>query len=67
MSAMSRIARAAEKRADMLRARVRKRLAATLPGVTLSEEGDRIVLSGSGLVRRWIGRDDLRDWREMEP
>jgi len=57
---------AAEARADALRARVRARIAAALPGVTMREESDRVVVSGRDLLRRWIGRDDLRDWREEE-
>ncbi|HEX7820321.1 MAG TPA: hypothetical protein VF463_06850 [Sphingobium sp.] len=68
MSAVvERVRKAAEARAAMLRERVRARIAAALPGVTLREEGDRIMVSGRGLVRRWVARDELRDWREIEP
>lgn len=58
---------AAEARADALRLAVRARIARALPGATIREEGDRVEVSGHGLVRRWLARDDLRDWREVEP
>ncbi|MCE7798650.1 hypothetical protein LWE61_19135 [Sphingobium sufflavum] len=64
---MARVAMAAEARAERLRERVRARIAAALPGATVRREGDRIVARGRGLVRRWVARDDLRDFREMEP
>lgn len=57
---------AAEARADALRAEIRARIAAALPGVVLSEEGDRIRISGRALVRRWTAQDDLRDLRERQ-
>lgn len=61
---IERARQAAEARADVLRARVRARIAAALPGVAQREEGDALVVSGPDLVRRWVARDDLRDWRE---
>lgn len=55
---------AAEARADVLRAGVRARIAAALPGIAVSEEGDRIRLSGRGLVRRWVAQAALRALRD---
>lgn len=61
---VERVRKAAEARADGLRARVRARIVAALPGVAVREEDGRVVVSGRDLVRRWIGREELRDWRE---
>ncbi len=60
---VERAEQAAEARADGLRAAVRARLAKALPGVAMQDDGDRILLSGRGLLRRWLARADLRDWR----
>jgi hypothetical protein len=61
---LDRVRSAAEAQANALRARVRARIAAALPGVTMRDEGEAIVVSGRDLVRRWVARDELRDWRE---
>lgn len=64
---IERAAQAAEARAGVIRARVRARIAAALPGVSVREEGDALVVRGRGLVARWIASNDLRDFREGEP
>jgi hypothetical protein len=61
------LARAADTRADALRAKVRARITRLLPGVKIREDGDALELSGRDLVRRWTQSDALRDWREVEP
>jgi hypothetical protein len=33
---------------------------AGVPGITISREGGRLVLSGNGLMRRWLGDVRLR-------
>jgi hypothetical protein len=65
--AVERARKAAEVRTNILRARVRARIVAALPGVRVEEQGDSIVLSGRGLVDRWVANDALRDLREVEP
>ncbi|HEX7871862.1 MAG TPA: hypothetical protein VF475_03060 [Sphingobium sp.] len=64
---MDRARAAAEARAEVLRTRVRARVAELLPGVSVRSDGDRIEVRGRGLIARWLARDELRDWREMEP
>ncbi|MET0136997.1 MAG: hypothetical protein ABW192_01285 [Sphingobium sp.] len=63
---MERVARAAGQRAETLRAQVAARIAAALPGARVVQEGDRISVSGRGLIRRWVADDALRDLRENE-
>ncbi|MET0240651.1 MAG: hypothetical protein ABW184_12225 [Sphingobium sp.] len=64
---IERMRRAAEERAMVVRARVRARIAAALPGAALEDGAEGVVVTGRGLVRRWVASDRLRDWREMEP
>lgn len=33
---------------------------AEVPGIMLHREGDRLIISGSGLMRRWLGDGRLR-------
>lgn len=49
------------KRADEAAAHLRQRVEvawAAVPGINISSEGDRVILSGRGLMRRWL--EDLR-------
>lgn len=64
---MSALREAVDARAATVRARVGAKIAAALPGVSIREEEDAIVVSGRGLVARWLARDELRDWREDAP
>ncbi len=56
----------ARARADALRERVAARLAAVLPGARVEREGERLVVTGRGVIARFVGADGLRDWREDE-
>ena len=50
-------------RAEEIAERGRLRVAAAwtdIPGVTISREGERLVLAGRGLMRRWLGDIRLR-------
>jgi hypothetical protein len=50
---IDRASRAAASRARVRRGRLAERMrAATVPGVTVSEEGERVVLAGRGLTAR---------------
>lgn len=64
---IERAAQAAEARAGAIRARVRARIVAALPGASVREEGDALVVRGRGLVARWVASTELRDFGEGEP
>lgn len=61
---MSAVAERTRARADALRERAAARLAAVLPGATVEREGERLVVTGRGVIERFVGADGLRDWRE---
>lgn len=56
----------ARDRAGQLRQRVAARIARALPGTTIETAGERLVVTGRGVIARFIGADSLRDWREDE-
>lgn len=60
------VAKAAEAQADLLRERVRARIAHMLPGATVRIVGEDIEIVGRDAIRRWVATDALRDWREEE-
>lgn len=39
-------------------------VAAGFPDISLHREGDVLMLSGRGLMRRWLGDVRLRFWRQ---
>lgn len=63
---MSAVERIVADRAERLRDRVAARLADALPGVRVEREGERLVVTGRGLIARFLAKDALRDWREDE-
>lgn len=63
---MTAVEKWARERADGLRDRVAARLGNALPGVRIEREGERLVVTGRGVIARFIGDDGLRDWREDE-
>ncbi len=63
---MRAVEKMARDRADRLRERVAARLAEALPGARIEREGERLVVTGPGVIARYAGDDGLRDWRESE-
>lgn len=61
-----RVALAAEERAARLRERVAARIARALAGAEVEQDGERIVVTGRGVIARYVGADDLRHWQEAE-
>lgn len=64
---LGRLRRAAEARADAVRAEVKAKLSRAMPGVTVREEGDRIEISAPNITDRWLAEDDLRNLRDGDP
>ncbi len=60
IGAIERATAIAARRADAVRERVAT-AAGQVPGVAVTVEGDSVVLSGRGLVRRTIGDPRLHD------
>lgn len=63
---MSAIGTIARRRAEQRREQVAARIARALPGARIEQDGERIMVSGRGLIARFVAADDLRNWPEEE-
>lgn len=58
------VERAARRRLAQVRAMLAARLRGVLPGARVEERDDGVVISGRGVVRRWVDDPSLTWWRQ---